>query len=42
MYLPFLETGSPAAVKFASVAVSAILFLIVAVPVVAVASRIVA
>ena len=42
MYLDFLEHGSPLSVKLASIAVSAVLVLIVAAPVLAVAARIVA
>lgn len=42
MYLDFLETGTKASIRAASVAVSAALFLIVALPILAVATRIVA
>ena len=42
MYLSFLDHGSPLSVKLASLAVSAVLVLVVAAPVLAVASRIVA
>jgi hypothetical protein len=42
MYLDFLEHGSPLAVKLASIAVSAVLVLIVAAPILAVGARIVA
>ncbi|GIK47427.1 MAG: hypothetical protein BroJett013_01240 [Alphaproteobacteria bacterium] len=42
MYLSFLDRGSPLSVKLASLAVSAVLVLVVAAPVLAVASRIVA
>jgi hypothetical protein len=42
LYIDALEHGSPLAVKAASVAVSAVLFLIVALPVLAVATAIVA
>ena len=41
-YLSILEDGSPLAVKAASIAVSAILFLIVALPTLALATAIVA
>jgi hypothetical protein len=41
-YLSFLEDGPPLAVKAASVAVSAVLFLIVALPVLAVGAAVVA
>lgn len=41
LYIDALEHGSPIAVKAASVAVSAILFLIVALPLLAVGARIV-
>lgn len=42
MYLDFLENGAPAAVKAASVAVAAVLFLIVALPLLAVGAAVVA
>jgi hypothetical protein len=42
MYLSFLDHGSPLAVKIASIAVSAVLVLIVAAPILAVGARIVA
>lgn len=42
MYFEFLDHGSPLSVKLASIAVSAILLLVVAAPVLAVAARIVA
>jgi hypothetical protein len=41
-YLSFLEDGPPLAVKAASVAVSVVLFLIVALPVLAVGAAVVA
>ena len=42
MYLKILDHGSPLAVRAASFAVSALLFLIVAVPALAVGARIIA
>jgi hypothetical protein len=42
MYLRILDHGSPLAVKLASIAVSAVLVLIVAAPLLAVGARIVA
>ena len=42
MYLHFLEEGSRASVKAASVAVAAVLFLIVALPILAVGAAVVA
>lgn len=42
LYIDALENGAPLAVKAASVAISAVLFLIVALPVLAVATAIVA
>lgn len=42
MYFDFLEHGTPAAVKAASIAVAAVLFLIVALPVLAVGAAVVA
>jgi hypothetical protein len=42
MYLRILDHGSPLAVKLASIAVSAVLVLIVAAPILAVGARIVA
>jgi hypothetical protein len=41
-YLDVLEHGAPLTVKIASIAVSAVLFLIVALPILAVASAVVA
>jgi len=41
-YLDSLENGTPLSVKIASIAVSAVLFLIVALPVLAVATAVVA
>ena len=41
-YLSVLEDGSPLAVKAASIAVSAVLFLIVALPVLAIGAAVVA
>lgn len=42
MYLSILETGTPLVVKAASIAVAAVLFLIVALPVLAVGAAVVA
>jgi hypothetical protein len=42
MYLSILEHGSPLAVRASSIAVAAVLFLVVALPVLAVGVRIVA
>ena len=42
MYVHFLDHGAPLAVKFANIAVAAVIVLAVAAPVLAVASRIVA
>ncbi len=42
MYLALLDHGAPLAVKAASIAVSAVLFLIVALPVLAVGAAVVA
>ena len=42
MYLHFLEEGSKASIKVASVAVAAVLFLIIALPILALGAAVVA